>query len=246
MSGLGGAAQLFQLKILAGDVVPEGRGASTQRQAGQEAPQAGGVTPHRAADRKQSSHRLPPLRPDPTRGAQAGRRKSSTDFRKFRRGLIASWPEEARTFRGGELAPRTPDHDPTYTLCVAGLRHLLRRKGRTPGRSLSSRSRRNARLHARPARQAEAHARRQGRALPALPSRESPSCSLFEFDVATGKTRELLTPEAAAQGRRGESVAGGKGPPRTDAHQRRRLYRLSALRGRQTDPAEPLRQTLRL
>ena len=47
-----------------------------------------------------------------------------------------------------------------------------------------------------------------------------------------------------AQGRRGTSQPGGESPPGTPAHQRRRLYRLPAFAGRQTDPRHPVRQTV--
>ena len=45
---------------------------------------------------------------------------------------------------------------------------------------------------------------------------------------------------------RGEPVAGRESPPRTHAHQRRRLHRLSVDRRRQAHPAEPVREALHL
>ena len=68
---------------------------------------------------------------------------------------------------------------------------------------------------------------------------------LYEFDTATGKTRELLTPEAGPQGGRRETDARGEGPPRTDARRRRRLHRLPAISRRQAHPAQSVRPALR-
>ena len=75
---------------------------------------------------------------------------------------------------------------------------------------------------------------------------KAPKMKLFEFDVASGKTKELLSPEMLLKGGGREPLARGEGPPRTAARQRRRLHRLPLRQGRQEHPGEAVGQALRL
>ena len=80
--------------------------------------------------------------------------------------------------------------------------------------------------------------------LRAKSSRE-PSQELYEFSVASGQTRRLLSPEDALNGSGGAALPGGKIPPRTPAHQRGRVHGVQHFQGQRARPAESLRQALR-
>jgi hypothetical protein len=55
---------------------------------------------------------------------------------------------------------------------------------------------------------------------------------LYEFDVATGQTRELLTPEQLLKGAQEKLSPEEKAAARTDARERERFYEFSAFQGR--------------
>lgn len=67
------------------------------------------------------------------------------------------------------------------------------------GHELPSSPRRDPRIHARPAEEAETDPRRQSGPFPPLPL-SFPEASLFEFDAARGRSRQLLTAEALSKG----------------------------------------------
>ena len=71
---------------------------------------------------------------------------------------------------------------------------------RTRGHVVPQAVRRDPRLHARPARRSRRSRPTARPSCSSAPRPKTPKLKLFEFDVATGKTKELLSPETLLKG----------------------------------------------